>query len=252
MRTIVKGKNLEVPDRVRAYAERKFGRLDRLLDDQTDAVVELSNEHHRSAVRRPHRRRHARHRRPDPAQPRRRRRATRPRSTPSSTRSSARRSTTRRSRASARVRSRRRRSCARSPTGPREPGHERADRQDQALRDRADVRGGRGRRDGGARPRLLRVRERRERADQRPVPAARRRLRADRAGVGGDYTPPTERAAARRTSPGALVGRPGCPTASRPGGSGRRYSPLRASSGRRRPGSGAARRRPGGTARGAG
>ena len=49
MRTIVRGKNLEVPDRVRSYAERKFARLDRLFDDNTDAVVELSNEAHRSA-----------------------------------------------------------------------------------------------------------------------------------------------------------------------------------------------------------
>ena len=49
MRTIVKGKNVEVPDRVRQYAERRFGRLERLLDDRTDAIVELSNEMHRSA-----------------------------------------------------------------------------------------------------------------------------------------------------------------------------------------------------------
>ena len=35
MRTIVRGKNLEVPDRVRQYAERKFARLERLLDDRT-------------------------------------------------------------------------------------------------------------------------------------------------------------------------------------------------------------------------
>ena len=49
MRTIVRGKNLEVPDRVRQYAERKFARLERLLDDRTDAIVELSNESHRSA-----------------------------------------------------------------------------------------------------------------------------------------------------------------------------------------------------------
>lgn len=49
MRTIVRGKNLEVPDRVRQYAERKFARLERLLDDRTDAVIELSNEAHRSA-----------------------------------------------------------------------------------------------------------------------------------------------------------------------------------------------------------
>jgi len=50
VRTIVRGKNLEVPDRVREYAERKFARLERLLDDRTDAIVELSNESHRSAA----------------------------------------------------------------------------------------------------------------------------------------------------------------------------------------------------------
>ena len=49
MRTIVKGKNVEVPERVREYAERKLGRLDRVLDDRTDAIVEFSNEMHRSA-----------------------------------------------------------------------------------------------------------------------------------------------------------------------------------------------------------
>ena len=50
MRTIVRGKNLEVPGRVRQYAERKFARLERLLDDRTDAILELSNEAHRSAA----------------------------------------------------------------------------------------------------------------------------------------------------------------------------------------------------------
>lgn len=49
VRTIVKGKNYEVPDPVRRYAERKFGRLERMLDDRTDASVELSVERHRSA-----------------------------------------------------------------------------------------------------------------------------------------------------------------------------------------------------------
>ena len=49
MRTIVKGKNAEVPDRVREYAERKLKRIERLLDDQTDATVELWSEHHKSA-----------------------------------------------------------------------------------------------------------------------------------------------------------------------------------------------------------
>jgi ribosomal subunit interface protein len=48
MRTIVKGKNYEVPDGVRDYAERKLGRLERLLDDRSDATVELSIEQHRS------------------------------------------------------------------------------------------------------------------------------------------------------------------------------------------------------------
>jgi putative sigma-54 modulation protein len=50
VRTIVKGKNAEIPDRVREYAERKIKRIDRLLDDQTDATVELWSEHHRSAA----------------------------------------------------------------------------------------------------------------------------------------------------------------------------------------------------------
>ena len=49
MRTIVKGKNYEVPEKVRDYAERKLGRLERLLDDRADATVELSVEQHRSA-----------------------------------------------------------------------------------------------------------------------------------------------------------------------------------------------------------
>ncbi len=48
MRTVVKGKNYEVPERIREYAERKLGRLERLLDDRSDATVELSVEAHRS------------------------------------------------------------------------------------------------------------------------------------------------------------------------------------------------------------
>ena len=50
MRTIVKGKNAEIPERVREYAERKLKRLERLLDDQTDATVELWIEQHRSTA----------------------------------------------------------------------------------------------------------------------------------------------------------------------------------------------------------
>ncbi len=49
VRTIVKGKNYEVPDRVREYAVRKLGRLERILDDRTDATVELSVEQHRNS-----------------------------------------------------------------------------------------------------------------------------------------------------------------------------------------------------------
>jgi putative sigma-54 modulation protein len=48
VRTIVKGKNTEIPDRVREYAERKVKRIERILDDQTDATVELWSEHHKS------------------------------------------------------------------------------------------------------------------------------------------------------------------------------------------------------------
>ena len=50
MKTIVRGKNVEVPDRVRDYAERKLRRLERMLDDRSDAIVELSNEQHKSAA----------------------------------------------------------------------------------------------------------------------------------------------------------------------------------------------------------
>jgi putative sigma-54 modulation protein len=48
VRTIVKGKNIDVPDSVRQYAERKMRRLERFLDDRSEAVVELSTEQHRS------------------------------------------------------------------------------------------------------------------------------------------------------------------------------------------------------------
>ncbi len=48
MRAIVKGKNVEVPERVRQYAERKLARIGRLLDDRSDAIVELWSEQHRS------------------------------------------------------------------------------------------------------------------------------------------------------------------------------------------------------------
>lgn len=50
MRAIVKGKNVEVPERVRQYAERKLARIGRLLDDRSDVIVELWTEQHRSVV----------------------------------------------------------------------------------------------------------------------------------------------------------------------------------------------------------
>ena len=49
MRTIVTGKNIEVPERVRRYAEKRFHRLERYLDDRTDAHLELAHEAHRNA-----------------------------------------------------------------------------------------------------------------------------------------------------------------------------------------------------------
>lgn len=48
LKTIVKGKNITVHEQDRIYAERKVARLDRLLDDRSDALVELSLEQHRS------------------------------------------------------------------------------------------------------------------------------------------------------------------------------------------------------------
>jgi putative sigma-54 modulation protein len=50
VRTIVKGKNIVVPDPVRHYAERKMRRLERFLDDRSEAVVELSTEQHHSGA----------------------------------------------------------------------------------------------------------------------------------------------------------------------------------------------------------
>jgi len=50
VRSIVKGKNVEVPDRVRTYVERKLARIERLLDDRSDATVEIWTEQHRNAA----------------------------------------------------------------------------------------------------------------------------------------------------------------------------------------------------------
>jgi len=47
---IVKGKNVEVPESVRLYADRKMRRLERFQDERSEALVELSNEQHRSST----------------------------------------------------------------------------------------------------------------------------------------------------------------------------------------------------------
>jgi putative sigma-54 modulation protein len=47
MRTVIKGRNMDVPDDDREYVQRKMARLERLLDDRSEASVELSREQHR-------------------------------------------------------------------------------------------------------------------------------------------------------------------------------------------------------------
>jgi putative sigma-54 modulation protein len=50
VRTIVKGKNYDVPEADRRYVLQKMRRLERILEDGADAVVELSVEHHKSVA----------------------------------------------------------------------------------------------------------------------------------------------------------------------------------------------------------
>jgi putative sigma-54 modulation protein len=50
VRTVVRGKNLDVPEKVRRYAIRKLGRLDRIVDERSEAIVDLAIERHRSAA----------------------------------------------------------------------------------------------------------------------------------------------------------------------------------------------------------
>jgi putative sigma-54 modulation protein len=47
---IVKGKNVEVPESVRQYADRKMRRLERFQDEESEVLIELSNEQHRSTT----------------------------------------------------------------------------------------------------------------------------------------------------------------------------------------------------------
>ena len=49
MKTIVKGRHLELTDRLRSYVERKMDRLDRIAHPSTDATVELTAHASRSA-----------------------------------------------------------------------------------------------------------------------------------------------------------------------------------------------------------
>ena len=50
MRTIVKGKSIEIPELDREYAERKLLRIERLVGDSTDATVELWTEQRKSVA----------------------------------------------------------------------------------------------------------------------------------------------------------------------------------------------------------
>ena len=50
MRTIVKGKNFEVADADRRYAQDKLHRLERVLDDRSEAVVEFNLERNKSVA----------------------------------------------------------------------------------------------------------------------------------------------------------------------------------------------------------
>jgi putative sigma-54 modulation protein len=50
VRTTVKGKNLDVSDIDRRYAEQKMRRLERLLDDRSEALVELSIERRKNVA----------------------------------------------------------------------------------------------------------------------------------------------------------------------------------------------------------
>ena len=50
MRTIVRGKNFEIPEADRTYVEAKLHRLDRLLGERAEVAADLALERHRSAA----------------------------------------------------------------------------------------------------------------------------------------------------------------------------------------------------------
>ena len=239
MRTIVKGKNVEVPDRVRAYAERKLGQIERLLDDRTDAIVELSNEQHRSVddahiaevtlvidgqTLHSHADGASYQAAIDEVVDKVERQAVDHKEKP-------------------RLRQRpteEKQILSRIADGTSEPGREPRIVKTKRFAIEPMFEEDAVARDGGARPHVLRLRQRRDRAGRDPLRPRRRRLRADRAG----------RRRATTRPPGSTPdgGAPASPRAAPAGGTRRR----RASSGRRPPCTGAAPRRPDGTARGAG
>ncbi len=49
MQVVVKGKNMEVSDKLRQFVENKISRLERVLPSIAEAEVELSSERTRSA-----------------------------------------------------------------------------------------------------------------------------------------------------------------------------------------------------------
>ena len=201
MRTIVKGKNVEVPDRVRDYTERKLHRLDRLLDDRTDAIVEFSNETHRSAsdahiaevtlvidgrTLRSHAVGISYQAALDEVVDKVERQAVDHKSKPRAARPAG------AGEATPAARRRDRGTWARPP-----------DRQDQALRHRADVRGGRRRDDGRARSRFfVFVNAETERIAD-PVRPRRWRLGLIEPVIGGEYTKGRAKAASPLDRAGA-------------------------------------------------
>ena len=52
MQLIVKGRNIEVNDRIRSYVEKKMGKLDRLLPEIMEARVELAEQSSRKSSQR--------------------------------------------------------------------------------------------------------------------------------------------------------------------------------------------------------
>ena len=52
MQLVLKGKNVELTDTLRGYVDKRMGRLDRFLDNKTEATVELTREQTKSSEQR--------------------------------------------------------------------------------------------------------------------------------------------------------------------------------------------------------